>query len=276
MRITPLSPVLGALVEHFDPRDCGEEDWETLRKTLFESHHLLLLRGLALSDVEHVAFCARFGPLGKVGHDNSKPFSYISNMRPDGILGPIAASWHFDYSFTASPLEAISLYGSDVSGNGAPTLFANARRAAATLPPALAARLRGLKVRNGIDVRSPEKEAGVRVRMKRLDASYPHHVRDVLWPHWRTGEPLLSVNEQQSDAILGLPESESAALIEELFAHLYAPDNVHAHHWQPDDLLIWDNHALHHARPEVGETQARTLRRVSVGKSPDLSIFAMG
>ncbi|MCB2063512.1 MAG: TauD/TfdA family dioxygenase, partial [Novosphingobium sp.] len=273
MKITPLSPALGARIEQFDPREGSEADWDALRKALFETHHLLLFRGLALSDEEHVEFCSHFGPLGMVGNDNTKRFSYISNVRPDGILGAIEASWHFDYAFTDSPLEAISLYGSDLGGNGAPTLFANAKRAAASVPQDLAARLLGLTVRNAVDVAAPEREAGVRIRMKRLDESYPHHVREVLWPHWRTGEPLLSVNEQQSDAVIGLPESESVALIEELFGHLYEPENIYAHHWQPNDLIIWDNHALHHARPEVGERLPRTLRRVSIGKSPDLSIY---
>lgn len=273
MKITPLSSALGGLVEDFDPRDCGEDEWDALREALFETHHLLLLRGLGLSDEEHLEFCSHFGPLGMVGNDNSKRFSYISNMRPDGILGSIAASWHFDYAFTDSPLEAISLYGSDVGGNGAPTLFANAKRAAARLPVDLAARLAGLKVRNAVDVSAPERDAGVRIRMKRLDETFPHHVRPVLWPHWKSGELLLSVNEQQTDAVIGLPENESVALIDELFGHLYDPGNTYAHHWQGDDLVIWDNHALHHARPEVGETQPRTLRRVSIGKSPDLSIY---
>ena len=44
---------------------------------------------------------------------------------------------------------------------------------------------------------------------------------------------------------------------------LYAPDNVYTHRWQPDDLLIWDNHALQHARDVPGESP-RTLRRVAI------------
>jgi alpha-ketoglutarate-dependent taurine dioxygenase len=34
-----------------------------------------------------------------------------------------------------------------------------------------------------------------------------------------------------------------------------------------------DNHALQHARPAVGVDEPRTLRRVCVGVTPDLSIF---
>ena len=60
----------------------------------------------------------------------------------------------------------------------------------------------------------------------------------------------------------------------ELFAHLYRADHVMTHRWAEGDFLVWDNHALQHARPEVGIEPRRVLRRVCVGVAPDLSIFA--
>jgi taurine dioxygenase len=274
MKLTPLSSALGALIEDFDPRNGGDEEWEALNEALYARHHLLVFRGLKLSDDEHVDLCARFGQLGLVGQESSQGFSYISNVRPDGILGEIAASWHFDYAFTSCPLDAISLYGIEIPKTGTQTWFANAKAAAANLPDELKTRVAGMTVRNAVDVTAPERERGIRVRMKRLDESFPHYNRAVLWPHWKTGEAILSVNQQQSDAILQMPPEESSRLIEMLFDHLYSPEHVHVHEWRQDDLVIWDNHALHHARPEVGLEHARTLRRISIGQSPDLSIFA--
>ena len=34
MKITPLSPALGARIEQFDPREGSEADWDALRKEL--------------------------------------------------------------------------------------------------------------------------------------------------------------------------------------------------------------------------------------------------
>jgi taurine dioxygenase len=153
-------------------------------------------------------------------------------------------------------------------------MFANAVAAAADLPADLRARIEPLQARAAVDVTSPEREAGVRVELGRLDESYPHAIRPVLWPHRSTGEPILAVWEQQTDALLPLPADESTALIRELFAHLYRPEHVMVHHWQAGDLLVWDNHALQHSRPDVGVEEPRTLRRVCVGVAPDLSIFA--
>jgi taurine dioxygenase len=274
MRVSKLSPALGVLVEGFDPRAATEEDWDALRAALFERDHLLVFRGREYSDEEHVLIARAFGPLSGEGPGGDMPISYVSNTRPGGSLGSIAASWHIDFGFFPRPYEAISLYGTEIPEGGTETWFANAAAAAADLPPALKQRLEGLSARQVADVTSPEAETGVRVRLGRLDETYPHFVRPVLWPHWKTGKPILGVWEQQTDAILPLESAESNALIEELFAHLYRDEHIYTHHWRPHDLLIWDNHALQHSRPDVGVERSRTLRRVSIGETQDFSIFS--
>jgi len=39
------------------------------------------------------------------------------------------------------------------------------------------------------------------------------------------------------------------AFLDELYAHVYAPENVYTHQWKTGDVIIWDNIALHHGRP---------------------------
>ena len=51
-----------------------------------------------------------------------------------------------------------------------------------------------------------------------------------------------------------------------LYAHLYDPANVYAHEWQPNDLVIWDNLTVQHARPEPNAVP-RTLRRFHVSET---------
>ncbi len=80
--------------------------------------------------------------------------------------------------------------------------------------------------------------------------------------HPRTGETLLYVCQQMTSAIADLPKAESEELLEELFQHLYAPENIMKHEWRERDLVMWDNLALQHARPNVEvEGPARTLRK---------------
>jgi taurine dioxygenase len=46
---------------------------------------------------------------------------------------------------------------------------------------------------------------------------------------------------------------------------LYAPGNRYEHHWEPGDLVVWDNVGLQHARGAVGRGAPRTLRRIVIG-----------
>ena len=115
---------------------------------------------------------------------------------------------------------------------------------------------------------------GVRYRLGRRDDAAIYQLRPVLWPHRNTGEPILAVWEQQTDALLPLEPEESDALLERLFEHLYRPEHQYVHEWAPDDLVLWDNHALQHSRPAVGVQEPRSLRRVCVGEDQDLSTFA--
>jgi taurine dioxygenase len=271
MQLVPASPVLGTTVRGVDLRGpLDGRDVDALRGAL-ERSLLLHFPGQHLSDAEHVAVAARFGP---VAQETGGTVGFVSNHRADGTLGSGAARFHIDFGFTDAPYEYLSLYGLEIPASGTVTCFANAVAAAADLPPELRTRVEELSSRAAVDVTSPEREAGVRIDLGRLDESYPYALRPVLWPHRITGAPILAVWEQQTDALLPLPADESTALIRELFAHLYRPEHVMIHHWQPGDLLLWDNHALQHARPDIGIDERRTLRRVCVGVAPDLSIFA--
>ena len=62
--------------------------------------------------------------------------------------------------------------------------------------------------------------------------------------------------------VVGLPATESDELLDRLFERLYDPANVIEHEWGQGDLLVWDNLAVQHGRPNVDESGAvRTLRR---------------
>jgi taurine dioxygenase len=264
-----VSPALGTLVEGVDlTAPIDQSTAEVLRQALLD-HHLLLVRGQEVDDEQHVAFARVFG---RIAVERSE-VGTVSNQ-PGGTLGPVAACWHSDYMFFPEPYECISLYGVEIPSAGTQTSFANGVAAARTLPEDLRVRIDGLEGRAVADIAAGGAGDEIRYRLGRVDGVDPHQLRPVLWPHHETGEPILAVWEQQTDAILPLPQEESVALIETLFAHLYQPSNVYVHDWQPLDLIIWDNHALQHSRGYIGTDEPRTLRRVCVGQDQDIAQFA--
>lgn len=276
LRAEPLHPTFGARMTGLDPDAPAESPiWDEWRAA-FAEHRLLVVSAPGLTDAAHLRVLAALGPIATEGIDEERPIGWVSNVRPGGALAGTAASWHCDYFFFPHPYEAISLYAVDIPASGTETWFVDAEAAAADLPPELRIRVSGRTARHAVDVATPEREAVVRVRTGRLDESYPHSLRPALWPHRDSGREILAVTEQQTDAIVELEPGASTALIEDLFAHLYRDDHVYVHEWSPGELVVWDNHAIQHARPEVGLEEARTLRRVCVGERQDLSLFASG
>lgn len=263
----PTGGPLGAFVHGLDFDDI---DGPAVREAL-NKYRLLCFRGQEITDAEHTALASSLGHLATEG---TGFITLVSNVAPGGALGSDAASWHSDYMFYPAPYEYISLYALELPASGTQTRFVDAVAAARTLPAALRASLAGLEGRAVADLspRSPG-QAGIVYLDGRRDGVIPHFLRPVLWPHPATGEEVLAIWHQQTDAILPLSQEDSVALLDELFTHLYQPASQYVHQWEAYDLVIWDNRALQHSRPDVGTTRARTLRRISVGEDQDLSIF---
>jgi taurine dioxygenase len=232
-------------------------DVDALRDAL-DQRHLLLVRGIPMSGEAQVAFAARFGTL----IPERQLWGYVSNVRPDGIVREGALRFHSDFAFTPWPVSAICLHALDVPNIGAPTYFADAVAAAAALPDDLRGRLAGRAVLNLYDFALPDDRPH---RISEADPRAPRCQRPVLGAHPRTGVELVFANELHSDQIVGLPRKESDALLADLFAVLYDGANVYEHRWVEGDLVLWDNIALHHGRPDFPRHVARTLQRVTLG-----------
>lgn len=257
---------LGAFVHGLD---LDAVDSQALREGL-NQHRLVCFRGQDITDDQHRAIASG---LGRMAQETGGAISMISNVLPNA-LGGDELTWHSDFMFAPDPYEYISLYALQLPAAGSQTRFTNAVAAARALPSRLRSAVQGLRGRAVVNLSLAGGEfEGIRYLRGRCDGVDPHFERPVLWPHPGTGEEVLAVWEQQTDALLPLPQEESVALIGELFAHLYQPAFQYVHEWAPHDLVIWDNRAVQHSRPHIGTTEPRTLRRISIGADQDLSVF---
>jgi taurine dioxygenase len=227
-------------------------------RSAFADRSLLRFADQKLSGEQQVAFVARFGPLLA----ERRLWGYVSNVRDDGIVREGALLFHSDFAFTRMPVQAISLHALEIPSSGAPTLFADARRAAALLPADLRSRLEGHRVLNLYDFSAP---GGQPMRRKTVRPGSPSFEHSILAPHPRTGDEVVMANEMHSDSIVGLPAAESDALLRDLFAVLYDDSNVLRYDWSVGDLVLWDNIAVQHGRPDFPEDEPRTLQRVVLG-----------
>jgi taurine dioxygenase len=236
-------------------RGLTEQDKDELRR-LYVLDGLLLIRGLELSMEDQLEFCSIFGPVLRSAHDRY----LVSNVAKDGLLGDLELLFHHDIPYVPAPFLAGALHALDVSEGVSGTKYASGMRAYERLPQKLRDRIDGL---NALFIR-PRDES----RRNKLVDSLPGDncaVHAVVQRQKGTGRPYIFVNGQSTASLIGLPESESDALIEELLCYLYAEDNICEHKWKNGDLIIWDNLALQHARGKI-TSGVRTLQRVTVGR----------
>jgi taurine dioxygenase len=158
--------------------------------------------------------------------------------------------------------QLLSLYGVKVDQPAVPTLFVSAKHAWDTLPEKLRARVHGRFAVHSQDATYQRRAVDSDVVVSTFKAEETVKL-PVGYRHRRTGKILLYVCQQMTHGIAGLAHEESEELLEALFEHLYAPGNIVEHHWRDGDLVLWDNLALQHARPNVtSEGPTRTLRKV--------------
>jgi alpha-ketoglutarate-dependent taurine dioxygenase len=221
-------------------------------RDLFYQNSLFVFRNQKLSMADHERV------LGYLGNVLTAKGEYRM-ISTDGNLGAGALAYHSDLSFTEQPFKVISLHALEVNAGQTYTNYANSIRALKKLPQGLREKLADRTALACINVHQSERQLPFNP-----PSMLPQITRPAIISHPETGAPVLYISELQTARIDGYSQSESDALINELFEYLYAADNIYQHRWYNGDLVIWDNIALQHARPDMTGCVPRVLQRVCV------------
>jgi taurine dioxygenase len=225
-------------------------------RNLFAQDGLLLFRNQSLTMDQQLDASEIFGPVMRGAMDNY----LISNVEEEGLLGDGELLFHVDIPFVPAPYLGGSLQALDVESGVSATRFASAFRAWEQLPEDLQRRIDGKTV---LHVRG--RELGRRTMLSDSQPGDNCAVHSLVGQQEGTGRPYLFACMDMAALIIGLSEPGSDALLEELFGHLYATENIYEHHWQNGDLIVWNNRAIQHARSPI-EKGRRTLQRVAIAE----------
>lgn len=231
---------------------------------LFARHSLLVFPRSALDAQEQLRIVARLAPVieeftgtGGVTRVEHRP----EGEQVDFARGPLL--YHFDLAFKDDwPIHVQSLYGEVIAASGGDTRFVHCADAADRLPEDLREALCTARVLNVFDPYGPTTDI---YRSATAGPWAERAVHDALRPHPFSERQVVSINLQQSDRVIGLPADESGALLQQTFDHLYRAEAELVHHWQRDDLVIWDNRVVQHCRGDFDPREHRCLRRVIAG-----------
>jgi taurine dioxygenase len=255
----PIVPALGVELTELDlSAPLGDEARDELKR-LFAAHHMLLFRNQEIAYEDQVKTVEALGPVLPGGPE------WVSNVRENGLVPEGRLLFHSDFIFTPEPCLGLSLYAIEIPADGSPTVFASTVRAARELPPDLRAAVSGRSALNIFDL--TDQRGDVRFHEETLGPPTPltpRYAHPILMRHPTTGLEVLTVNEMQTDYILGVDHSTSESVLSSIREVLYAPENTYTHRWSAGDLVIWDNIAVQHGRPSPPSSSPRTLRRVTM------------
>jgi alpha-ketoglutarate-dependent 2,4-dichlorophenoxyacetate dioxygenase len=249
-------------------------------KDAFAAYAVLIFPEQRLSQDQHLDFARFFGPLETtiaVFRKDQKlrlrpELSDVSNLGPDAEVWERESRlrmfqmgnrlWHTDSSFKRLPALASLLYARSIAPVGGHTEFADERAAYDALPDATKRRLDGLvaehsifnsRARLGFTNFSDEERQNMPAVPQVLVRTIPESGRKSLFLASHAGR------------ILGMPEAEGRALIEELVAHATQRQFVYTHRWRVHDLVIWDNRCTMHRGTEFDDLRwKRDAQRATV------------
>lgn len=261
-------------------RPVSDADFERIQRAHWD-HHVLVFRGQRITPAQQVAFSRRFGPLQihvqrrfqLLGHPEVLVVSNIRDTQGDPIgLGDAGVFWHSDLSYKERPSLGSLLHAQELPNVGGDTLFADQHAAYDALPEATRQRIAGLRAEHSYLARYDELRRRNPWRPALTPgqiAEVPPVVHPVVRTHPATGRKALFVSEHFTTRIVGLPEADSRALLDELFAAGVRPEFTYRHRWQPHDMVFWDNRSVLHLATGTPDTECRKLYRTTIeGDAP--------
>ena len=294
-RVVPSGAALGAEIQGVDFSLAVTDEVKEALRQAWAKHLVLLFRGQDITDEQLIAAAGIFGPPHDsasrkyhlaVGKQIDNKFmlsthpsvSIISNLGADGApvqdngsLGSYEVVWHTDNSYVEVPPAGSMLYSLEVPSNGGgDTSFNNQYLAYDDLPDDLK---RAIACRSQVHD-STRNSAGVLrpgVKLPTSPEEVPGPTHPLVRIHPVTGRPALYLGRRRawpSNYIVGMPNAESEALLDKLWAHATQPKYAWTHKWSTGELVLWDNRCCMHYRSEVDPTQARVLYRTVIKGDP--------
>jgi taurine dioxygenase len=276
IEVLPTGAALGADIEGVDVS--GELDDEVFRRVYeaWNDHLVLRFRGQRLNDDALIAFARRFGeldmaPTPAAAEERLTPMrpeiAVISNIvvggRAVGSLGSSELVWHQDMSYNELPPKASLLYAIETPSAGGETFFYNLYKAYETLPQALKDRIQGLSCKHDA-TRNSAGQLRKGFGQQFSNAERPGAIHPLVVRHPETGRSSLYLGRRPNAWIVGLSDTDSEALLDEVWGHVQNGPHTWAQQWRQSDLVIWDNRCTLHRRNQLDPSLRRLMHRAQV------------
>ena len=248
-------------------------------RALWMEHKVLVVRDQRLDESAMMAFTRPLGELfvhvrSQFHSRQHKEVMVLTNaVACDATRGAVGdnseLAWHSDQSYTPRPVWGTWLHAIELPHTGGETCFADLTRAREQLPPALAARVAGLRTRYSIHGATATLRQAVTEEQSRKT---PEVMHPLLRRHPYLPGASLYLSPAHATGIEGMAEAPARALLHELTAWASRPEFVYEHQWRPGDVIMWDNTQTMHRRAPFPDGERRTLLRTGFYLPPEQGV----
>lgn len=285
MQIKKIAGALGAEISGVDLSQGISARLAADIRQVFLEHQVIFLRHQDLTPAQFLAFAQAMGqPIEYPFVKGIEGFSHIIEVKKLAHekvnFGGI---WHSDTTYLDMPPMGSMLLAKAVPPYGGDTLFANQYLAYETLSDTMKGVLAGLKgisssakadvsktredrikTDGKIDVKGDGKGQGAATAPQQFQALHP-----IVRTHPETGRKALYVNVAHTAGIDGMTDTESASILNFLFAHQVKPEFTCRFAWQPNALAFWDNRCTQHNPVNDYHGHLRLMHRITLqGNKP--------
>lgn len=270
--VVPLAGRIGAEIRGVDLAAASSDDLDARLHEALLRFKVIFFRDQRLDPDAQIAFARRFGEV-TLAHPTVPGLADEPHVLDvDARGGNVAIHWHTDVTFVDRPPLGSILRAVVVPPVGGDTLWANTVTAYEELAGPLRDLVDGLDAvhTNRFDyvAASPGRREKLRAYAQVFEAVHYETAHPVVRVHPVTGERALFVGGF-ARRIVGLPDAESAALLQLLQRRVEKPENVVRWRWRPGDVAFWDNRATQHrAIADFGDAPRRLHRVTIAGDLP--------
>lgn len=275
MTVSKLKNGFGAEINGLNIVNINKSQADAIKNLLYENK-VLILKNQYLTAEEYITFAKKIGtPVSFIDPDYQHPeypeIFVSSNMKKnDKKIGKdrVGYYWHTDSSFLNSPLPITMLHAQFVPEQGGETSFINMCEIYDTLSEEIKSTIKYKLARHEGKWRYiiTEQDAGLSIIevLERDEELVPSSTHPVVIIHPITKNKILYINEGFTKRILDLSHEESESILNNLFEYIRNNRNIYHHHWQKDDLVIWDNRSVVHKAAPAAKGQDRMMYRIGI------------
>jgi taurine dioxygenase len=267
IEVHPIAGRIGGEIRGVDlAGDLDEGVIELLREALLRLK-VVFFRDQRLDPESQRAFARRFGPVTTAHPTVPGLREHPDVLDVDARGGNVASQWHTHVTFVDRPPFGSILRAVVVPPVGGDTLWANTASAYDDLPAELQKLADSLEAlhTNQFDYarRRDELSEQLRAYGKVFESVRYETVHPVVRVHPETGERALFLGSF-ARSIVGLSQSDSAALLRIFRKHVERHENLVRWRWRAGDVAFWDNRTTQHRAIADFGREPRRLQRVTI------------